>query len=289
MSSQQITAGAGLCAAATLLVGSSVAVSGVLTGYPALAGQAGRYLLAGLLLVGVMRVRRLPWVRPTATEFWYLCGLAAIGMAGFNIVLLAAAEEADPTLIGSILGTAPVVIAIAGGVRRRQRPPLRVLVSAVVVTAGVVLIEGTGHASTTGIVLAVAVLGCELSFTLMALPLLARLGPLRMSAYGSLMAVPILALSSGLEPTDVAQIPSVEEFAALVWLAVIVTALAFVAWYSGLARLGAERAALFLGLVPVGAMAAGLAVGMVQLTLWGVIGCLVCTCGITFGTAARWA
>lgn len=277
-----------MCASATLLVGSSVAVSGVLTNYPVLAGQAWRYLLAGILLLGAVRVRRLPWVQPTARDAWYLLGLAAIGMAGFNIVLLAAVEQADPAFIGSILGAAPVAMAIAGALRRRRWPPLRILVGAAVVTTGVVLIEGAGHSSATGLLLAVGVLGCELSFSLMAIPLLERLGPLRMSAYGSLLAVPILTVFAALEPSDIVAIPTVDELAALAWLAVIVTALAFVSWYSGLARLGAERASLFLGLVPVGALATGLAVGESQPTFWSVIGCLVCTCGITVGAAARW-
>ena len=280
-------AGAVLCGSAMLLVGSSVAVSGGLTGYPVLAGQAWRYLLAGALLVGVMRIGRLSWLRPTAREVGYLCGLAAIGMAGFNIVMLAAVEHADPAVVGSILGAAPVVMAISGSLRRRSWPPASVLVGATVVTTGVVLIEGAGHASLTGLLLAVGVLACELGFSLLAIPLLPRLGPLRMSAYGSLLTVPILAMFAGLEPGDVLAVPSVNELAALVWLAVIVTAVAFVCWYSGLARLGAARAGLFLGLVPVGAVVTGRAIGLVQPSLWGAIGCLACFCGITIGAAGR--
>lgn len=103
----------------------------------------------------------------------------------------------------------------------------------------------------------------------------------------SLLAVPILTVFAALEPSDIVAIPTVDELAALAWLAVIVTAVAFVFWYSGLARLGAERASLFLGLVPVGALATSLAVGVAQPRLWSVIGCLVCACGITVGAAAR--
>lgn len=99
--------------------------------------------------------------------------------------------------------------------------------------------------------------------------------------------MPILTVFAALEPSDIVAVPTVDEVAALAWLAVIVTAFAFVFWYSGLACLGAERASLLLGLVPVGALATGLAVGVAQPTSWSVIGCLVCTCGITVGAAAR--
>jgi hypothetical protein len=96
-------AGASLCTAAMFAVGSSVAFSSVLTGYPVLAGETGRYLLAGVVLLRVMRTPGLAWIRPTAREFGYLCALAAVGLAGFNVLLIAAAlvgETRGPTHVG---------------------------------------------------------------------------------------------------------------------------------------------------------------------------------------------
>lgn len=157
--------GAAQCAGAMLLLGSSVAVSGVLTDYPVLTGQAWRYLVAGLVLLAVARARHLPWVRPTVRELAWLGALAAVGMAGFNIVLLASLEEADPAVVGSILGTAPVVMAIVVAARLGRWPAGRVTLGALVVTAGVFLIEGAGRASPTGLLLAVGVLACEIGFS----------------------------------------------------------------------------------------------------------------------------
>lgn len=122
-------------------------------------------------------------------------------------------------------------------------------------------------------------------FLLLAIPLLSRLGPLRMSAYACLLAVPMLLASTPAEPGAALVLPTASQVGAIAWLAVVVTAMAFVWWYSGLARLGAERAGLFLGLVPVGAMGTGYILGLVEPTVWGSIGCLVCTCGITIGAA----
>jgi drug/metabolite transporter (DMT)-like permease len=207
-------------------------------------------------------------------------------MAGFNVLLLASLRHADPAVVGSILGMAPVVMAIAGAARYRRWPARRLLVGASVVTTGVVLIEGAGRASLTGVLLAIGVLSCEIGFSLLAIPLLARFGPLRMSAYACLLTVPMLMACVTLEPGAALKAPSASELVALAWLAVIVTAMAFVCWYSGLARLGPERAGLFLGLVPVGALLTGLAVGLVEPTLWGTIGCLVCAVGIMLGTAS---
>jgi drug/metabolite transporter (DMT)-like permease len=52
-----------------------------------------------------------------------------------------------------------------------------------------------------------------------------------------------------------------EDWLATGYLAVAVTAVAFVLWYSGVRRLGAGRAGLFTGVAPVAAAVAGLLLG----------------------------
>lgn len=47
--------------------------------------------------------------------------------------------------------------------------------------------------------------------------------------------------------------PSPAEALALLWQAVVVTVIGFVCWYSGMQRIGAERATLFSGPIPVSA------------------------------------
>ncbi|CAM5733246.1 hypothetical protein SFUMM280S_04823 [Streptomyces fumanus] len=49
------------------------------------------------------------------------------------------------------------------------------------------------------------------------------------------------------------RVPDGTEAAALLWQAVVVTVVGFVCWYSGLRRLGAERATLYSGLIAVAA------------------------------------
>jgi drug/metabolite transporter (DMT)-like permease len=60
------------------------------------------------------------------------------------------------------------------------------------------------------------------------------------------------------------------DLAAGAYLAVGVTALAFVLWYSSVARLGAGRAGLLTGIAPIAAAATGVALGgpLPSLAVW---------------------
>src|SRR5207249_1097766 len=78
-------------------------------------------------------------------------------------------------------------------------------------------------------------------------------------------------------------LPSVAEAASLAWLAVVVTALAFVLWYSAVQALGVERAGLFSGVLPVSALLCAAALGHSQLTPGRVAGVLAVAAGIAAG------
>jgi drug/metabolite transporter (DMT)-like permease len=56
--------------------------------------------------------------------------------------------------------------------------------------------------------------------------------------------------------------PTPAEAAALLYLATVVSAGAFLLWYDALPRLGADRAGLFAGLVPVGAIVTTVLLGL---------------------------
>jgi drug/metabolite transporter (DMT)-like permease len=67
---------------------------------------------------------------------------------------------------------------------------------------------------------------------------------------------------------------------------VAVTAIAFVAWYSGVQRLGVEHAGLFAGLIPVSTLFCAAAIGTGSLSLVEALGVLVVGAGVSFGLSA---
>jgi drug/metabolite transporter (DMT)-like permease len=225
-------------ATATVVVGASFPVSQALTDYPYAAGQCLRYALGALILTALLKGRL---GRPTGREFALLFGVAAVGMTAFNLAILGSVDRIGATNVGVIVGAAPVLLALAGS--------RAVLGPALIVVAGAAIVNGADpHLDALGAVLALGALAAEVGFTLLAAPLLPRLGPLRTAAWAAWIATAQLALIHPHFPT-----PSSTQLAAIAYLAVFTTAVAFVLWFGAVQRLGTARAGLLVGLMPVAA------------------------------------
>ncbi|WP_433052181.1 DMT family transporter [Dactylosporangium sp. CS-033363] len=246
------------CVLTCAILGSSFVVSRSIVGYPILSGQAIRYALAALALFALV-ARDPRRIHPNGRELARLALVAATGLVAFNVLLLFALRHAEPAVIATVVGASPLLLALLGPLQERRRPAPRLLGAAAVVVAGAAIVSGFGASDSAGLVAAVGVLLCEAAFSLLAAPLLARLGPVRVSAWSTALAVPLLLLLlpfSGERP----RLPDASEAAALAFLGLVLTVVAFVCWYSGVAGLGVDRAGLFVGLVPVFALITAAAV-----------------------------
>jgi len=250
------TTGAALCVLGMAILGSSVAVSRLILDYPALTGQAMRYALATAALAALLAVapgvggpaRRLPGGR----DLLVLAALAAIGLVAFNLCVLSALRHADAAIVGTVAGAAPLGLALIGPLSRRDRPAGRLVGGAGVVVAGTALVHGGGHADAVGVLAALGALVGEVAFSLLAAAVLPRLGAVRVSAWSCALAVPMLGLCALLAGEPARWRPPVAAEAwTLVYLALMLTVGAFLAWFTGLRRLGVERAGMFVGLLPV--------------------------------------
>ena len=291
--------GVALAGGAVLLVGGSVAASSLLAGYPVLGGQAIRYAVAFLLLAGWARLRHQPLPRPAGREWCWLAGLAAVGLAGCSVLLIMATRAASPAGVGIVIGAAPLIITIAGpvaaGRRPGRRPPGRVLAAAGIVTVGAAMAQlggatGAGW-SLPGLLLSTGALAGVAGTSLLAVPLLPRLGALAVTIYACglaaalLLAAAMLVCLAGGPP--VLRPPTGTELAALLYLAVAVTAVVFVAWFSAVERLGAERTGLFNGLVPIASLIAVAVIGTGTVTGMRLAGALSVLAGVTLGLTQR--
>jgi len=285
--------GVALAGGAVLLVGGSVAASGLLAGYPVLGGQAIRYAAAGLLLTGWARLRHQQLPRPAGREWCWLAVLAAVGLAGCSVLLIMATRAASPAGVGVIIGAAPLIIAVAGPAAAGRRPPGRVLAASGVVTAGAVVsqLASTTGWSLPGLLLSAGALAGVAGTSLLATPLLPRLGALAVTIYAcglaaaQLLAAAVLVRLAGGPP--VLRPLTGTELAALLYLAVAVTAVVFVAWFSAVERLGAERTGLFNGLIPIASLIAVAAIGTGAVTGMQLAGALSVLAGVTLGLTHR--
>jgi drug/metabolite transporter (DMT)-like permease len=271
-------------ASAMFLVGTLAAVSSVINHYPLYGGQALRYAVAAAILFAVARAKGLGLVRPTPREGLLLLALTATGLVLFNVCVVQATRHASPTLVGTTVGTVPVVLALVGPLLARSRPSGCVLVAAAVVVAGATITTGLGKGGLTGLLYAVGALACEACFSLLAIPLLPKLGPVRVSAYTQAVAVPSLLVAGILaDGGGILRTPTAAEAAGLLYLGTVVSAGAFFLWYDALPRLGADRAGLFAGLVPVGAIVTTVVLGLGTPTATDLAGAALVVAGLTVG------
>jgi drug/metabolite transporter (DMT)-like permease len=243
-------------------VGGSVAVSGVLAGAPLFTVQALRYALACVLLIGFARVRGVPVGAPRGVEWLWLGGVTAAGLVIFNVALVQGAQHAEPAVLGVAVSCVPLLLAVLGPMLNRHRPAPRVVVAALVVTAGAALVQGVGRSDGIGLIWAAVVLAGEAGFTLLAVPLLDRHGAVGVSVHTTWLAAAAFAVLGVLTegPGAVTRLHAAQLLAGA-YLAVGVTAVAFVLWYTCVDRLGAGHAGLLTGITPVAAAVAGVALG----------------------------
>ncbi|MET8153246.1 DMT family transporter [Actinoplanes sp. NPDC005259] len=273
---------AGMCC-----VGGSVAVSGVLADAPLFTTQAVRYALACLLLIAFARLSRSGLVRPRGTEWLWLAGIAATGLVVFNLALVQGAKHAEPAVLGVAVACVPLLLAAAGPKLAGHGPRRTVLAGALVVTLGAVLVQGLGRTDGTGVAWAAVAFGCEAAFTLLAVPVLGRHGPVGVSVHTTWLAVAMLAVLGPLHegPAAITRLSRTDLLAGA-YLAVAVTAVAFVLWYACVSRLGAGRAGLLTGIAPIAAALAGVALGgpAPRAGVW--MGIAVVSAGLVIGLRA---
>jgi drug/metabolite transporter (DMT)-like permease len=278
--------GRGVLAGATgmTFVGGSVAVSGALAGAALFTAQALRYAVACALLVGFARMTGRALQRPRGAEWLWLAGVATSGLLLFNIALVRGSQHAEPAVLGVAVACVPVLLAVLGPLLEGHRPRVRVLAAAVVVTAGAAIVEGVGRTDPRGIAWALVVFATEAGFTLLAVPVLRRHGPWGVSVHATWIATVGFAVLGvlGEGPSAVRTLDG-SDLLALAYLAVGVTAVAFVLWYSCVRQLGASRAGLLTGVAPVAAAAIGVPVTGVLpvLPVWG--GIALIAAGLALG------
>jgi drug/metabolite transporter (DMT)-like permease len=243
-------------------VGGSVAVSSVLAGAPVFTAEAVRYGVACLLLVALARMAGRRLSRPRGAEWLWLSGIGVTGLVVFNLALVEGSRHAEPAVLGVAVACVPALLAVIGPFLEGTRPRARMVAAALVVTCGAGLVQGLGRTDAIGVAWAVAVFGCEAAFTLLAIPVLGRHGPWGVSVHATWLATVMFAvLGMAREgPAAVTRLTG-PDWLAVGYLAVAVTAAAFVLWYSSVRRLGAGRAGLLTGVAPVAAAATGVLLG----------------------------
>lgn len=278
--------GALLVTVAYALVGASFTANSLLGAYPYAGGQALRYGAACLLLLPLLGPGGLAPLKALGARGWVrLAVLAAVGMVGFNLAVLAAERTAEPAVPGVLVGCAPVVVAVLVPLLEGRRPSRPVLYGALLVAAGAFTVQGWGRTDLAGLSYSVGALAGEVGFTVLAVPVLRLLGPkLLTAAVCGIAAVESAVLGLLVDGGGFLRTPTAVETGALVWQAVLATVVGFVLFYMGVQRIGMERATLFTGAIPVAAALTAALVATGGFGLPQAVGGLLVGAGAALGT-----
>jgi drug/metabolite transporter (DMT)-like permease len=282
------TRGSLLATLACVLVGASFTANSLLGDYPYAGGQFLRYGLAALLLVPPAARGAASRLRALGPRQWArLALLAAVGMVGFNLAVIAAERTAEPAVPGVFVGCAPVLVAVLVPLLDGRRPRRSVLRGASLVALGAFAVQGWGRTDGAGIAFSVCALAGEVGFAVLAVPVLRPLGPRLLSAVVCAVAAVEAAVAGLLlDGTAWLRRPDTAEAAALLWQAAVVTVVGFVCWYMGMQRIGAERATLFSGLIPVAAAFTAPLVGTGSYGAAQAVGSALVGTGVALGSGA---
>ncbi|MET9221020.1 DMT family transporter [Streptomyces sp. NPDC003300] len=273
---------------ACVLVGASFTAGGALVDYPHAGGQALRYGSACLLLLWPARKGAVRRLRALTVRQWALAaGVAAIGMVGFNLAILAAERTAEPAVPGVLVGCAPVVVAVLVPLGAGRRPTRTVAAGAVLVASGAFVVQGWGGTDGVGLFWSVMALVGECGFALLAAPLVKPLGPPLLSAcVCALAAVEAGTLGLVTEGRAAVRVPTGSEALALGWQSLVATVIGFLCWYAGVQRIGTERATLFSGLIPVSAAVTAPLVAVGTFGAGQLAGSVLVAVGVAVGSGA---
>ncbi|MDG4761701.1 DMT family transporter [Micromonospora sp. WMMD710] len=229
-----------------------------------------RYLFATVILVGVLLLREGAGALRHGGRAVEVVVLGVVGFAGFNVLTNLALEHAAPQQIALFVATTPVITQLVRWARDGVRPKPLLLALSLVALLGVGLVitrgslAGLGQFGLGGLMMIGAVLGWGI-YTHGA----SRFGdwtPLRFTTLTALAGTAaMLAASIGADAVGWQHAPAAADLVAvtpqLAYAVLVGAVIAVLAWNTGVQRLGAANAALFMNLVPVTTFAVQIARG----------------------------
>jgi drug/metabolite transporter (DMT)-like permease len=236
---------------------SFTAIRIALTGLSPAEIAAARYVAAAIPAAIFLAVVRPAW--PTAGEFARLALIGLLYIAGYALLLNYGQRTVSAGAASFIINTSPVMIAVMAVVALGEKFGWWSWLGAIVSFTGIGLIA-VGSGDTFGLEFGVLLILMAAFFTSVASilqkPLLVRFSALALTAWVLVLgAIPLLPATPGaitalrMAPADVVW--------AVAILAILCTAVGYVAWAVALKRMPAGRAGSFLNCIPPTATAIG--------------------------------
>lgn len=244
-------------------------------------GSALRALPAGLLLLAVRREL------PRGDWWWRSLVLGTLNMGAFFALVYVSAQLLPTSLASTVMALSPAVMMALAWLALAERPHILAVTGAVIGIGGVVLMFATGIDAFNPLGLAAATaamlmsaFGHILTKKWGATANVLSVTSWQLIAGGLVLAAAALATESAFPPLT----PS--STAAFTYVAVVATAVAFAAWFTGLRHLDAGAVGLIGLLNPVTGVVLGMVVGGELLTAHQFLGLALVLTGVLLGQPA---
>jgi len=216
-----------------------------------------RFTLASIVIITILRWRgeSLRLARHDVAPV-FLLGL--VGHTFYQVLFLNGLARTTPANASLLMATAPIFVVIYGYVLGIERANRWVWCGILLSFAGILLLIGGGGsvklsaASVAGDLLILGAAMLWAAYTTGSKPLLARYSPLKFTALSMVAgAVPLVVISlPAMRAQDWGAVPA-GAWWGLLYSAVFSVALAYIAWYTSVQRVGNARTAVYSNLTPV--------------------------------------
>jgi drug/metabolite transporter (DMT)-like permease len=275
---------ASLLSTAVFLGTNPVAVKYAVGYIPPLPFVTLRFVLAGLVLWGILRLFN-PEGRLRGNDLWAMAGLGLVGIASNNILFTHGVSMTSASNSALVVATAPLWGMLLAFVLGWERPKLTGIVGVGVAMLGVAVIVyrglGESGASLAGDLLVMGAAVCWGSYAVLSLSLLERYSPLAVAAYSMLFGgLAVLPLASVQLPGVDWGAVSLGGWGAFAYSALLVAAFGFTFWQRGISRIGANRMLVYQYLITLVGVVAGVVLFSESFGIDKVIGAAILLGGV---------
>lgn len=296
-SSRRVAAEASLLLAVVFLGTNPASVKFAVGEIPPLSLAAMRFFVAGVLLVGLLRLVE-PGGMPSRRDLPRLAGLGVFGVGLNQAAFAVGVDMTTASHTAMVYATAPIWGMLLGAALGLERPRLRGVLGVALALAGLgAVVAGgsvgsgsTGGASVVGDLLVTVAAACWGAYAVLSLPLLrgrkgedGGLSPLAVGAFsvlfGGISLLPLgipgaVGLGAGWGSVSGAV------WAAVAYSTVCVSGYGFAAWQGGVSRLGANRVLVYQYLMTLVGVTSGVLLLGEGLGLSVLVGAVVLLCGV---------
>lgn len=282
-------------ALAMIFVGSSFVVAKELTNsIPVFVSNSLRFVIAAVAMLPLLGMRKQEVKRISKSDLSRLLLLALTGVFLFNVLLFIGLRYINASTSGIITSAAPMVIAALSFLLLKESMSPKKIAAIIVASAGILVVNLFGSETATsnsnhwlGFALIFGVVLCEAAFTLLAKSVSKNVKPEIMTGVvvclSCLLFLPF-GIGQALQANDLTI--TVKDWLLIAYLGLIVNAITYFLWYSGLKKVTATQAAVFTGIMPISSVTLAFLLLDEPLHIASVVGLMLVFVGIALVTQA---